>query len=162
MSDLYLIALGSNVRHRTIGSSRRVLAKAVEALQMIGRVVAVASTVDSLPVGPSRRRFANSALILETRLVPEALLEGLKGIERQFGVRRGQRWSARVLDLDIILWSGGTWASPSLIVPHVAYRERGFVLRPASTIAADWRDPITGLTIKQLHTRLTRPRPAPR
>ena len=35
-----------------------------------------------------------------------------------------------MIDLDIILWSGGSWASETLIVPHRLYRARDFVLRP--------------------------------
>lgn len=45
------------------------------------------------------------------------------------------RWGARVLDLDIALWEGGAWASRGLTVPHVAFRERAFVLTPATALA---------------------------
>ena len=78
------------------------------------------------------------------------------------GRRRGQRWGDRVLDLDIILWSGGVWRSADLKIPHPAFTQRRFVLDPACTIAADWRDPLSGLTVAQAQARLTRPRPLPR
>ena len=91
------------------------------------------------------------------------LLRLLKQVERDFGRRRGgQRWSARVLDLDLVLWSGGAWSSPGLTVPHIAYRDRDFVLAPALAVAADWRDPVSNLSIRHLKARLTRPRPMPR
>jgi 2-amino-4-hydroxy-6-hydroxymethyldihydropteridine diphosphokinase len=64
-----------------------------------------------------------------------------------------------VLDLDVVLWSGGAWASSRLTVPHAAFRTRTFVLDPAATIAPDWRDPLTGLTLRQLAVRLRRRRP---
>lgn len=48
---------------------------------------------------------------------------------------------------------------PGLTVPHVAYRTRDFVLRPALPIAADWRDPLGGLTVRQLLHRLRRAKP---
>ena len=84
-------------------------------------------------------------------------------IEASFGCRRGgQRWGARVLDLDIILWEGGAWSSPDLTVPHTAFRSRSFVLTPAAAIAPRWRDPVTGLSLRQLRARLTRPRPLPK
>ena len=67
-----------------------------------------------------------------------------------------------MLDLDLVLWSGGAWSSPGLIVPHPAYRERAFVLGPMLAVAPDWRDPLSGLSTRQLHARLTRPRPTPR
>jgi 2-amino-4-hydroxy-6-hydroxymethyldihydropteridine diphosphokinase len=160
----YLIALGSNVRHHRHGSPERVLRAAFGALDAAGLKVQVRSPVfRTAPLGPSRRRYANGAAIVRSRLDPPALLARLKSIEAKFGRRRrGRAWRARVLDLDIVLWSGGSWSSPSLIVPHVAFRTRSFVLRPAATIAAVWRDPLTGLTVRHLLARLTRPRPTPR
>ena len=71
------------------------------------------------------------------------------------------RWGARVLDCDIVLWDGGAWSSPRLTIPHSQFRSRAFVLAPAMAIAGDWRDPLGGLTLRHLHTRLTRPRPVP-
>ena len=110
------------------------------------------------PVGPSRRRYANSAAVVETALAPPELLAVLKRVERAFGRRAGgQRWASRVLDLDIILWSGGAFASPDVTVPHRLFRTRDFVLAPAAAIAPSWRDPATGLTVRQLRARLTRP-----
>ncbi len=82
-------------------------------------------------------------------------------MERQFGVRRGGRWQARVLDLDIILWSGGRWHDRTLTIPHAQFRARDFVLRPAMQIAPSWRDPFANLSLRQLNARLTKPRPVP-
>ena len=124
------------------------------------KLVASAPVVRSAPLGPSRRRYANCAALVKSKLDPPALLVRLKSIEAQFGRRRGgQRWAARVLDLDIVLWSGGAWSSPGLIVPHPLFRARSFVLTPARAIAGDWRDPITGLSLRQLQARLMRPSP---
>ncbi len=155
----YLIALGSNRRHHRLGAPRQILDAAL--IQLAGEgldVLAVAPMIETLPIGPSLRRYANGAAIIATPLMPDALLALLKRIEARFGKRRGQRWSARTLDLDIILWSGGCWYSPSprLIVPHPGYRSRNFVLRPAAAIAPDWRDPLTGLSIAQLCHRAAR------
>jgi 2-amino-4-hydroxy-6-hydroxymethyldihydropteridine diphosphokinase len=135
-----------------------VLKAALERLETEGlRVTAAAPAIETDPIGPSIRRYANSAAMIETDLEPEALLVLLKRIERAFGRRPGgQRWRARVLDLDIVLWSGGPYASPALTTPHNLFRERRFVLDPALAVAPDWRDPITGLTLRQLHARLTR------
>ena len=159
----YLIALGSNRRHRRHGSPDAVLRAALAALEEAGIAIELASpTIPTLPLGPSLRRYANAAAILHTPLAPPALLALFKELEQKFGRRTGgQRWSTRVLDLDIVLWSGGPWSSPGLTIPHIAFRERGFVLRPALPIAATWRDPLTGLSLRALYSRLTRPRPLP-
>jgi len=160
----YLIALGSNVRHPRHGDPRKVLSAALASLDDAGlAVVSASQAVSSAPVGPSQRRYANGAAIIASELSPDAMLTRLKRIERDYGrTSGGQRWRSRVLDLDIILWSGGSFGSAHLIIPHIALRQRAFVLGPAAAIAGNWRDPVSGLTIKQLHTRLTRPRPAPR
>lgn len=135
----------------------------MEELAALGTVLARSPVIDSAPVGPSQRRYANAVLVLETERHPPALLAVLQTMEGDFGrVRRGQRWGARVLDLDIVLWDGGAWATPGLTIPHPLFRTRPFVLAPALAIAPDWRDPDSGHTLRQLHTRLTRPRPLPR
>jgi len=164
MSRRYLIALGSNKRHQRHGRPERVLAAALAEMERCKlKLKAAGPVIRSAPIGPSLRRYANSAAIIETGQSPEELLVLLKAIERSFGRRAGgRRWSSRVLDLDIVLWSGGTWSSPGLTVPHIAFRQRRFVLDPAVAIAGTWRDPLTGLTLRQLHSRLTRPRPIPR
>src|SRR5690242_12575236 len=142
----YAIAIGSNRRGRH-GSPRDEVAAAIAA---IGDVVAVAPTIETPPLGPSIRRFANAAVLIESDEMPDMLLDRLKTIERAFGRRRGQRWGARVVDLDIVLWSGGSWSSGALTIPHRLFRTRDFVLRPLSAIASHWRDPITGLSIRHL------------
>lgn len=160
----YLVALGSNVRHARHGRPARVLGAALAALESAQIAVEAASPViSSAPLGPSLRRYANSVCLVRTDLDPAALLGVLKRIERAFGRRPGgRRWGSRVLDLDIVLWDGGAWGSPGLVVPHVAFRERSFVLGPALAVAAPWRDPVTGLSLRHLSNRLTRPRAAPR
>jgi len=137
-----------------------VLAAALQRLAAEGvTVVEAAPALLTDPIGPSLRRYVNSAAVVETTLDPPALLALLKRIERAFGRRAGgRRWTSRVLDLDVILWSGGAFAAPGLTIPHPLFRARDFVLAPAAHIAADWRDPMTGLTVRQLHARLTRPR----
>lgn len=162
MSGTYLIALGSNRRHRLHGAPEGVLRAAMEECAALGTVTARSRVIASAPMGAARRRFANAALVLESELAPTALLAALKRMERQFGRRRGQRWGDRVLDCDIVLWSEGTWTSKGLAIPHPAYAARAFVLAPARGIAPHWRDPRSGLTVAQAHARLTRPRPLPR
>ena len=160
----YLVALGSNVRHVEHGAPRDVLRAAFRALDRGGLQCEVASRiVETTPLGPSHRRFANAAAIVCSRFDPEDMLHALHEIEHAFGRRRrGARWGARVLDLDIVLWDGGPFAVPGLTIPHPAFRQRAFVLAPATRIAGTWRDPISGLTLRQLFARLTRNHPLPR
>lgn len=163
-TNAYLIALGSNMRSARFGSPNAIIGKALEFIANAGNTVsAVSPVVRSKPIGPSQREFANATAIVESALPPHAMLELLHAVELMFGRKRqGQRWRARVLDLDIILWSGGQIRDLALTVPHPRFRERDFVLGPARAVAGSWRDPLSGLSVSQLHARLTRPRPVPR
>jgi 2-amino-4-hydroxy-6-hydroxymethyldihydropteridine diphosphokinase len=165
-ASLYLIALGSNQRHPLAGRPSQVIEQAIAALEMPDiDIFAVSPIVTSTPLGPSQRRYANAAAILSSPLAPPALLQQLRAVEAHFGrERRGQKWRARVLDLDIILWSGGIWVSdgPALGIPHAQFRNRRFVLGPAQAIAPDWRDPISNRSIRQLFHGLKRPKPLDR
>ena len=175
---LYLIALGSNQRHGRFGPPAAVLGAALRALAEAGcRVLAAAPVVASAPVGPSRRVYANGAAVVACDAAPDVLLARMKAIEARFGRRCGQRWGTRVLDLDIVLWSGGRWRSGArsapmrargagwggwLAVPHPAYAGRDFVLGPAARVAPAWRDPVNGRTVRQLaqgrRSSLSKPR----
>lgn len=162
MSSIYLIALGSNRRHASYGPPDGVVRAAMEECAAFGTVIARSPVIATPAMGAAQRRFANAALVLESELAPPSLLAALKRTEREFGRRRGQRWGDRVLDLDIILWSGGAWRSDGLKIPHAALAERRFVLDPACAIARHWRAPTSGLTLAQHQARLTRKRPLPR
>ncbi|MCA0903031.1 2-amino-4-hydroxy-6-hydroxymethyldihydropteridine diphosphokinase [Qipengyuania aquimaris] len=151
----YLIALGSNMRVPGVGGPRRVLGKVRSDFERRGLVVeGFSPLLRSRPIGPSQREYANGAAIVASQERPREMLDLLQEIEREYGRRRtGAPWRRRQLDLDIILWSGGEWSSPDLAIPHPLFRGRGFVLQPAAAIAPDWRDPVTGLTVRQLAAR---------
>ncbi|HJO64060.1 MAG TPA: 2-amino-4-hydroxy-6-hydroxymethyldihydropteridine diphosphokinase [Sphingomonas sanguinis] len=153
----YAIALGSNRPGRHGSPQDEIRA----ALAAIGGVRRVSPIITTAPVGPSIRAFANAAALVDSLLAPPAMLRHLKAIEQAFGRRCGQRWGARVIDLDIILWSGGRWRSPELVVPHIAYAARSFVLHPLVAIVPDWRDPCDGRTVRQMRHGVDRRRPRP-
>ena len=151
----YAIALGSNRRHGRHGAPAATLQAAVEALRRRGlEIVAVSDIRPTPPLGPAGRSFANGAMLVATDLEPMELLAELKQLERSFGRRAGRRWGPRVIDLDILLWSDGPYEAPGLLIPHPEMRERAFVLGPLAELVPTWRDPVTGLTIRQLRARL--------
>jgi 2-amino-4-hydroxy-6-hydroxymethyldihydropteridine diphosphokinase len=159
---LYLIGLGSNQHNRSLGAPAEILNHAIAALEMHDtNVFSHSHIIRSRPIGPSKREFANAAAIIASPLSPDKLLQRLKEVEAHFGRKyRGQRWQSRSLDLDIILWSGGIWigSSPALAIPHPQMQLRRFVLQPACEIAPNWRDPLSGHTLKQLLYRQKRPK----
>ncbi len=160
---LYAIGLGSNRRHTRFGDPRQVLMAALAALESDDiEAVDASPIIASAPIGPSRRRYANAVALVASPLSPPEMLERLKAVETAFGRRTGQRWSARTLDLDILLWSGGIWSDAALSIPHPAMEQRDFVLGPLRAIAPDWRHPLNAFTVRQMAARLVRPKPVDR
>ncbi len=104
--------------------------------------------------GGAGRDFANAVALVESDLEPPEMLRNLKALEREFGRRPGRRWGPRTLDLDIALWSGGSFRSRQLKVPHPALPQRSFVLQPLVAVAPNWR--IGGTNIRHLAHRLAR------
>lgn len=157
----YAVALGSNRPLSRGLPPPAILESAFTALDEAPlRLLARSRIIVTPPLGPSRRRYANAAALVETALPPHAMLDRLQAIEHRFGRRRFRRWGARTLDLDLLLWSGGAMRGRNLTIPHAALADRAFVLRPLREIAPGWRVPGSGLTVRQLAARLDRPQPA--
>ena len=159
----YVIGIGSNRRHGRHGAPERVVRAAIDALAAAGLRIDARSPILRTPaLGPGGRDFANAAIRARSERAPPALLALLKRAERDFGRRRGQRWGARVLDLDIFAWSGGAWRSRTLTIPHVALAQRRFAIGPAAKVAPGWRHPRLRVSFRQLEARLVAPRPVDR
>ncbi|MFN3525240.1 MAG: 2-amino-4-hydroxy-6-hydroxymethyldihydropteridine diphosphokinase [Paracoccus sp. (in: a-proteobacteria)] len=115
--------------------------------------------------------FANAVALIRSTLAPEALLARLHAIEAEAGRDRSTgRWSARVLDLDLIamdevvLPDAATlrhWIDlpvqdqrrdtpDRLLLPHPRMQDRAFVLAPLAEIAPGWRHPLTGHSAAQM------------
>ena len=80
--------------------------------------------------------YINAVLALETSFSAIELLNLLQSIENEAGrVRKENRWGARVLDLDIILFGNEIINTDRLTVPHYGLKLREFVLLPLAEIA---------------------------
>lgn len=141
------IALGSN-----LGKSQTILESALhqldraEGIELIQR----SSWYRTAPVGPPQPDYLNGCATLRTRQSPERLLQTLLDIERQFGRVRRERWGARTLDLDLLLYDDVILDTPFLQLPHPRMTERAFVLVPLAEIAPDWLEPKSKKAIADL------------
>jgi 2-amino-4-hydroxy-6-hydroxymethyldihydropteridine diphosphokinase len=145
------IALGSN-----LGNSYQLLNSALMVLNETSgiHVTATSEIYRTAPVGPPQPDYLNACAILSTTLTPQALLDTLLEIEAQFGRIRVERWGARLLDLDLLLFDDLVIEQSGLQIPHPRMVERAFVLVPLADIAADWIDPISGKAIAFLVQQL--------
>jgi 2-amino-4-hydroxy-6-hydroxymethyldihydropteridine diphosphokinase len=155
MGTLALIGLGSN-----LGDRKAHLDWAVASLSAIeGATLRARSTYqETAPVGGpgGQGTFLNGAAALETSLEPETLLGWLHAIEQDEGRVREERWGARTLDLDLLLFGDRVVDTPRLQVPHPRMALRRFVLAPLAEIAADAVDPMTRRTVADLLANLDR------
>ena len=142
-----VIALGSN-----IGDSRTILEAAVKTLNKVPGIThkIKSSWYRTKAVGPPQPDYLNGCLSLGVDLEPFKLLEILLEIENKFGRERKQRWGARTLDLDLLLYDDFILHTPTLQIPHPRMTQRAFVLVPLAEIAPDWVEPVSKRPIKEL------------
>lgn len=153
-----LLSFGSNLgdRHDTVKGAWHVLGqtKNIEAVRL-------SPFYETEPVGgPAEQpKYINAAGIIQTILPPTDLLVVLQTIEADFGRIRAERWGARTLDIDILLYENRIVELPTLTIPHTEMFRRRFVLEPAKDIAADWVHPLTKKTIREHWQELNKNRP---
>jgi 2-amino-4-hydroxy-6-hydroxymethyldihydropteridine diphosphokinase len=94
--------------------------------------------------------FYNQALILETNLTPNALMEELLSIETNMGRIRSLKLGPRIIDLDILLIDQLILDTELLTLPHPSMVQRRFALLPLAEIAPNLVHPILQKTIQEL------------
>ncbi|MBU2871393.1 2-amino-4-hydroxy-6-hydroxymethyldihydropteridine diphosphokinase [Colwellia sp. E2M01] len=128
------IGLGSN-----LSDPKRQVSNAAKAISAIpsSNVVALSSLYLSKPMGPQDQDdYINAVIAIETKLSALQLLDALQTIENNAGrVRKDNRWGARILDCDILLYGDETINNERLTVPHYGMKVREFVLLPLAEIA---------------------------
>ena len=129
------IALGSN-----LGNRLSHLRGALSQLRTLpGTAIAAASPLYENPaVGPGTQPdYLNAVVELYSDLPSQVLLTALQRIEATQGRVREQRWGARTLDLDLLLFGDETLHTPTLHVPHPRMLQRNFVLYALYDLAPD-------------------------
>ncbi|MEI6327911.1 MAG: 2-amino-4-hydroxy-6-hydroxymethyldihydropteridine diphosphokinase [Pseudanabaena sp.] len=155
MTELCAIALGSNLSNE-IGDSEKIVQAAIAQIATYPAIEVVqvsrwyrtkAITLHNTPPQPD---YINGCAILKTKLSPLQLLDTLFKIEQLFGRERRQRWGARTLDLDLLLYGDRQINTPELVLPHPRMGDRAFVLLPLAEIAGDWIHPVNHFAIAEL------------
>ena len=169
-SSLCAIALGSNLSSN-LGNSEEIVKAALVYLDSIPRVEVVkisqwyrtkaitgtiARSLDrkvteiEATEATEQPDYINGCALLRTSLTPSSLLSVLLATEARFGRERRERWGARTLDLDLLLYEDCILDTPSLTIPHPRMCDRAFVLLPLAEVAPDWIHPINGCAIALL------------
>lgn len=144
-----IIGLGSNQ-----GDSTAIFREAVRELAARSGISlrAASSLYETEPVGgpAGQAPFLNAALLLDSDLPAESLLDVLLEIEAKLGRERKEHWGPRSLDLDLLLAGDEAISTPKLTLPHPRLMVRRFAVMPASEIATDQIVPQLGWSLGHL------------
>ena len=165
-----LVAFGANLPQDGM-DLRQILLAARDAVIVQGLAMQAFSRMFRTPAFPagSGDDYLNAvgAFSVPDGMTAEQILACLHRVEALAGRKRGVRWGARVLDLDLLALDDAVlpdaetqdrWralpldeqaarAPRQLILPHPRLQDRAFVLVPLADVAPDWRHPRTGLTV---------------
>lgn len=148
-----LVSFGAN-----LGTRESAIAAAARELSAIPEVANFRASrlYETPPIGgPSGQDpFLNGVAAFDTTAGARRVLGWLQDLENRLGRVRDHRWAARSIDLDVVLHGNLIGGASDLTVPHPRYTARRFVLRPACDVAADYRDPRFGWTLRQLAEHL--------
>ena len=132
------ISIGSNIdKEIHIPSS-------LEALRELFGELVVSSIYETEPVGFVGDSFHNLIVQFDSDLPAKAVAKLLKQIELDHGrSKESQKFSARTLDLDLILYGDQIISDGRLQVPRDEIERYAFVLEPLAEIAPQLAHPIS-------------------
>ncbi|KPA23541.1 2-amino-4-hydroxy-6-hydroxymethyldihydropteridine pyrophosphokinase [Shimia sp. SK013] len=175
MIENILLALGGNLPSQ-VGEPQDTLSAALVRLNEAGITLLSVSRFFETPCFPAGAGpdYVNAAVTVASDLTPRDLLRRLHEIEAEFGRERDTRWGMRTLDIDLIAMGDlvlpdeatqRSWqtlpmeeqvrATPEqLILPHPRLQDRAFVIGPLMDVAPQWKHPLTGQTVAEIHAQL--------
>ncbi len=143
MPIVYL-GLGSNV------APEENLQLAARELRRRFRLLALSSVFRSKSLGFDGDDFLNAVACIETDKTALELCSELEEIHDLANrERNSDRFGARTLDIDLLLYGQQVIAAAPIHVPRSDVLEYSFVLRPLAEIAPDLVHPVTGRAISQ-------------
>ncbi len=144
MSRVY-IGIGSNIdREINIRGAVRELATHYGPLTL-------SPVYESKALGFEGENFFNLVAGFDSANSIQSIKETLFKIESQLGrVRQENRFSARTLDLDLLLHGDTVRHDDKVNLPHPDIQRYAFVLRPLADIAPELRHPETGLSCARM------------
>ncbi len=139
------ISIGSNIdKDKNIPASLRALEQAFGNLT-------VSSIYESDPVGFTGDAFYNLIVGFDSDLVVKTVAKQLRQIELDNGrTRDSKKFSARTLDLDLILYGDLVINDGRLQIPRDEIERYAFVLEPLAEVAPTLKHPISHISYADL------------
>jgi 2-amino-4-hydroxy-6-hydroxymethyldihydropteridine diphosphokinase len=139
------ISIGSN-----IDKDKNILASLHALEHQFGRLT-ISSIYESEPVGFTGDTFYNLIVSFNSNLSVKEVAKQLRQIELDNGRTRDcQKFSARTLDLDLILYDDLILNDGRLQIPRDEIERYAFVLEPLAEIAPTLKHPISQLSYAEL------------
>ena len=139
------ISIGSNIdKDKHIPASLRALE------QLFGKLT-ISSIYESEPVGFTGDAFYNLVVGFNSELGVKEAAKQLRQIELDNGrTRDSQKFSARTLDLDLLLYDDLIINDGRLQIPRDEIERYAFVLEPLAEVAPSLRHPVSGQSYAEL------------
>lgn len=144
MVDVY-VAAGSNIE------PERYLAHALELMNAQYAPLRVSPAYRNKAVGFEGEDFINLVVGFTTDEPVTRVRERLQAIEAQCDrPANAQKWAARTIDLDILLYDDLVSTEPGYLLPRPDLVKRAYMLKPLVDIAPDVMHPVARKTMRQL------------
>jgi dihydroneopterin aldolase/2-amino-4-hydroxy-6-hydroxymethyldihydropteridine diphosphokinase len=141
------ISVGSNIE------PEKNIPEALEKLKEYGRVKSISTFYRTLPIGrPEQSAFLNGVWQIDAvQTARELKFHVLRRIEAELGrVRTEDKYAARTIDLDIILYGDVVIDEPGLRIPDPDIRQRPFIAVPLLELGPRLVLPDTGELLSSL------------
>ena len=145
------IGLGSNI------NPARNVARALRQLALHGRILGVSTVYRTPPEGrPEQPWYFNCVVALETTKTPlELKQDALRRIERELGrVRSADRYAARTIDLDLLLYDDLVVERDDLTLPDPHVFQRAYLAHGVYELAPELALPGSGRPIASVAAAL--------
>ena len=149
MTELVYLGIGSNIGDKEINIFTAIAALDVRDEISVKRTASIYETEPMYKI--NQPTFFNTVVELETKLLPESMLQVCQGIELMLGRPQNHKKNEpRIIDLDILAYDTKSVDIVNLKIPHPQLFTRKFVLVPWAEISPDFMVQDYGRSVSEL------------